>query len=398
VTPASPPVEQSAVPLVGREHQLATLLDLVQSSRVGRRAMVGILEGDPGIGKSRLLEEVLSRVRLDGGTVAAVRMVEADLSESWGGLLALSRGGLLRAGGLPGAPAPALAAFAALVPEWAERFPGVPAHSESWPLGRAFSEAVRAAADEQPLVLAIDDAQWLDHDSFLALGALARDLARHPLVIMLAVEAVPPRPELDDLKARLGHDLPGKIVPLSRLNAEDLRHMARWALPGYSDVEIERLARRVGTDAAGLPLLVVELLRAVAAGLDLRACQGAWPEPFHTLTQTLPGDLPDAVVAAIRVGFRRMSPAAQRVLSGAAVLGDRVAVAALEKGSELEGAALDAALDELEWHHWLSHEPRGYSFVARIVREVIARDMMTAGQRQRVLERAGPAAGLSPPT
>jgi hypothetical protein len=50
---------------------------------------------------------------------------------------------------------------------------------------------------------------------------------------------------------------------------------------------------------------------------------------------------------------------------------------------------LETALDELEWHRWLSHEPRGYSFVARIVREVIEQDMMTGGQRQRILERAG---------
>ena len=80
-------------------------------------------------------------------------------------------------------------------------------------------------------------------------------------------------------------------------------------LPGFSDVEIERVVRRVATDSAGLPLLAVELLRAVALGLDLRGTAGAWPEPYKTLDQTMPGDLPDTVLAAIRVGFRRLSPA-----------------------------------------------------------------------------------------
>ena len=47
------------------------------------------------------------------------------------------------------------------------------------------------------------------------------------------------------------------------------------------------------------------------------------------------------------------------------------------------------ALDELEWHRWLVAEPRGYSFVARIVRRVVERDMVTAGQRQRVLKATG---------
>lgn len=388
-TQSAAPIEQDRVPLVGREPQLAILLDLLRSSRETRRARVGILEGDPGIGKSRLLEEILDRVRLDGETVSAVRMVEADLTESWGGLLALGRGGLLGASGLAGAPAPAIAAIAALAPEWAERFPGAASGPDRWPLGRAFSEVVRAAAEEQPLVLAIDDAHWLDRESLLALGALARDLAQYPLAILLAVEAVTPRPEIDDLRAHLGQDLLGQVVSLPQLSPDALRQLARWALPSFSEVEIERLARRIATDAAGLPLLVVELLTAVAAGLDLRACQGAWPEPFRTLSQSRPGDLPDAVVAAIRVGYRRVSPAAQRVLLAAAALGDRVSVDTLEKAAEMGRPELESALDELEWRRWLSHEPRGYSFVARIVREVIERDMMTKGQRQRILERAG---------
>src|SRR2546428_2015826 len=85
------------------------------------------------------------------------------------------------------------------------------------------------------------------------------------------------------------------------------------------------MARRVGTGASGTRLLAVELLHAVAMGLDLRETKGAWPEPFKTLDQTLPGELPDAVVAAIRIGFRRLSPDAQRALAVAAVVGGRVA-------------------------------------------------------------------------
>lgn len=75
------------------------------------------------------------------------------------------------------------------------------------------------------------------------------------------------------------------------------------------------------------------------------------------LDQTLPGELPDALVAAVR--------------------------------TVVERHALDAALDELEWQRWLSSEARGYSFVARIVREVVAQDMLTPGQRRRIQEAVG---------
>jgi len=47
-----------------------------------------------------------------------------------------------------------------------------------------------------------------------------------------------------------------------------------------------------------------------------------------------------------------------------------------------------AELDELEWHRWLVSEARGYSFLARVVRQVVEQDMLTPGQRLRVMEAA----------
>ena len=76
------------------------------------------------------------------------------------------------------------------------------------------------------------------------------------------------------------------------------------------------------------------------------------------------------------------------VVAAASVLGDRVGARPLERATDLEADAVAAALDELEWQRWLSAEPRGYSFVARVVRDVVARDMLTPGQRQRILDAA----------
>jgi len=92
--------------------------------------------------------------------------------------------------------------------------------------------------------------------------------------------------------------------------------------------------------------------------------------------------------AAIRVEFRRRSADAQHLLVAAAVLADRVPAAHLGQATGFEDERLTAALDELEWHRWLAAEPRGYAFVARIVRDVIERDMVTPGQRQRLLAAA----------
>jgi DNA-binding SARP family transcriptional activator len=376
-------------PLVGRESELARLVDAAARAARDRRAAVLVLEGDSGVGKTRLAEELLARMRLDGVVVAAVRAVEADREEEWSGILALVRHGLLPARGLAAAPAPALAAFTAALAEWADRFPDLPGEPVPAPLGRALSEVLRAATEEQPVALAVDDARWLDRSSFLALLAALRDLATAPLIIVFATDLQPPIPELDEVRARIGRDVRGVSLRLAPLGTADLRALARHMLPGFNDVEIERVVRRVATDSAGLPLLAVELFRAVALGLDLRQTPGAWPEPLKTLDQTLPGDLPETVVAAIRIGFRRLSPTAQRVLAVAAALGDRVPGNLLAKVTTLSPADLAQALDELEWNRWLVFEPRGYSFLARVTRQVIARDMLTPGQRQRLFEAAG---------
>jgi len=372
-------------PLEGRGQELQRLLEATAGSARARRAVLLVLEGDAGMGKTRLLDELLARLRLDGISVAAARAVEADRAEPWSGVLALARGGLLEAPGVAAGPSAALAAFAEVLPEWAERFRGA-ASMAAHPLGRALAEALRAAVDEQPVAIAVDDAQWLDQDSALSLGAILRDLAATPLTVVLAIAPYPPRSELDELRVKIGSELGGQTVRLRVLNRAALRHLAERMLPGYDPVAIDRVVRRVATDSAGLPLLAVELLRAVALGLDLGTISGAWPEPFRTLDQSLPGHLPDAVVAAIRIGVRRLSPPAQRVLAATAVLGDLVSPAVLERALSLDTEDAARALDELEWHRWLVAEPRGYSFVARIVRQVVERDIVTPGQRRRVLE------------
>ena len=375
-------------PFEGRGGELGRLMQAVARSARERVPTVLVIEGESGVGKTRLTEELLVRLRLDGYSIASARAVEADQGEAWSGLLALARGGLAEAPGIGSAPPEALGAFAGRLPDWRHRFPGARS-DDAGPLGRALVEAVRAAAEERPVVLALDDAQWLDPETAAELSAVLRDMAGTPLTVLLAVVPHPPRPELDELRSRLGRDVAGDTVRLRPLDRAALRRLAERMLPGYDPVAIDRVTRRVATDSAGIPLLAVELLRAVALGLDLKTISEAWPEPLRTLDQTLPGELPDAVVAAIRIGFRRLTPAAQRVLAAASVLGDLVPAALLERAVSLGPEETALALDELEWHRWLVAEPRGYSFVARVVQRVVERDMVTPGQRRRVLAAAG---------
>src|SRR5437899_8036428 len=171
-------------PLVGRALELERLTDAWSACQARRRATVAVIEGDAGSGKTRLAEELASRARLDGAVVAAVRAVAADHSDAWSGVFGIARGGLLDAPGVAGAPPAALAQLRGTAP------PGAP--------GRALADVLQAVADEQAVVVFVDDAHWLDRESLLALGGVVRDLAGSPVAFLLPVAPHPAGPALDE--------------------------------------------------------------------------------------------------------------------------------------------------------------------------------------------------------
>ena len=376
--------ELRRAPLLGRSRELGAILECRERNQ--GRAVAVIIEGDAGSGKSRLLDELHTRLGLEGVATVFVRAVEADRTREEGGLLAIARGGLLDAPGVPGANPEALGTLARLLPEWGDRFREA---SGSVPLPAALSSVLEAAADSGPIALLVDDAHWLDRSTLLALIALLRDLARRPLVLALTTGSTPPRDEIDQLRTRIGSDVPGTAVSLGPLDQAALGQLIAWAFPQSDPARAERLSRRITSDSAGLPLLAVELVSAVALGLELRDGAPSWPTPLRTLTETLPGDLPDTIVAAIRIGFRRLSPEAQQVLIAAAVLNARLSDADLARVTELDLSRVREALDELEWQRWLECDGTSYGFVAQVAARVIDRDMVTKGQRARIAGAAG---------
>jgi DNA-binding SARP family transcriptional activator len=354
-------------PLAGRSAELATLVAAWERARGGRGEVV-LVAGEPGEGKTRLIEELIARARLDDATVAAARAVPADRQKQWSAVAGLLAAGLGEAPGLVGAPPAALATLAAL----------------DAAAGDALSAAVGAAAEERPLLLALDDAQWIDPATLAALPALSRDTARLPVLLVLGLaHSTPGGERLDELRARLGRDIAGSVIRLGRLDAAALRQLAAWAVPAYVPDALDRLVRRVERDTAGIALLAVAMLEAVAAGFELSPDAGAWPVAERTLVDSLPGDLPPAVLGAVCQRFRTLPAAAQHVLGAAAALAERVTAPALMRATGLDRAAVDLALDQLEWDRWLVADARGYVFVAPIERAVLLQEMVTPGQVRR---------------
>jgi len=141
--------------------------------------------------------------------------------------------------------------------------------------------------------------------------------------------------------------------------------------------------RRLERDTAGIPLLAVAMLEAVAQGFQLTADAPAWPAPQRTLVDSLPSALPPAVVGTICLRFRNLPSAAQHVLGAAAALSERVEPAILARATGLESPVVAEALDLLEWERWLAADARGYVLSAPIVRGILLQEMITPGQARR---------------
>src|SRR6266699_163356 len=115
--PAAPAIAaHPRPPLCGRAAELAALTAAWERAKGGRGQLV-LVEGEPGEGKSRLIEELVARARLDDATVAAARAVAVDQEKQWSAVAGLLSAGLAEAPGLAGAPSDALAALGFLDPD-----------------------------------------------------------------------------------------------------------------------------------------------------------------------------------------------------------------------------------------------------------------------------------------
>ena len=383
VVPAT--TEHRRLPLMEREEPLARLLESWHAGIAGSCSALLVIAGADGCGRSRLAQEFADRARMTASSVAAAHAVPGDVSADWAGVLTLARGGLLEAPGIAGAPRDAISAFARALPEWQERFPGVAGGDGT--MAHALTEVVRAAASDAPVVLVVDDVQWLDRMSLHALLGLLRDCARLPVTLLLTVRNGEHLPELEQARAHVGRDWLGAAVDLPPLGTAALARLAADRFPGWQAEAHERLARRLLADTGGLPAIAGELLSAIDAGLEPET--GSWPAPSRTMDATLPSEPADSLAAAVRVNYSRLSATGREVLAVASVMDDRFTPEQVGAAAGLATEAVNTALDQLEAERWVESEVRGYLFTARVVREAIARDFVTPGRRRGLRAQAG---------
>ena len=233
--------------LLDRLPERATLGQLLDAARAGRSGVL-VLRGEPGIGKTALLDWAIESAA--GLRVVRVAGVESEMELAFAALQQLCAPMLDKLAGLPDPQRAALGvAFGLETGAAPDRFL----------VGLAALSLLSAAAEQQPLLCVVDDAQWLDRASALVLAFVARRLLAEPVAVVFAARE--PGEEL--------RGLPELLV--GGLRDGDAQELLGSAITGPLD---EQVRDRIVAETRGNPLALLELPRGVPGCARCARCAG----------------------------------------------------------------------------------------------------------------------------
>ncbi|MET4308097.1 AAA family ATPase [Bradyrhizobium sp. RT4b] len=289
----------------GRAQDIALIDHLIE--RIDQGGSTLVISGEPGIGKSALLDVARHRASERGFSVLSMTGVLAEVHLPFAALEQALRPLMKGAEGLvPRQRSALLAAFGM--------------HDDAGPpdiflVALATLSLLSERATREPLLLVADDAQWLDQATFEVLAFVSRRLSSDPIVLVVAMR--------DDFKSSLG-DASTLRLRLSGLDQADAERLLDANAPGLP----AELRSRFLREASGNPLALVELPRGERAAGDA---------PWLPLTDRLErafssrlSDLPHIAQLLLFVTAENDGTSLHEILSAAeAVLGERVGIDAI---------------------------------------------------------------------
>jgi DNA-binding SARP family transcriptional activator/predicted ATPase len=326
------------IPLVGREEEWAQLQTAWR--RAARGPHFVLILGEAGIGKTRLVEELLHWAARQNIDHAYARCYAAE-----GDLAYAPVAALLRASPLPPLDEVWLSEVARLLPEVLTEHPDLPPPqpmAEAWRRWRLFEALAHAMLDTGlPILLVVDDLQWCSRESLEWLHFLLRFDPRAPLLVVGTC-----RPEELDEDCPLTQALPTlhRDVRLRELELGPLNEAQTATLASnVADGPLEATeTRRLYQETEGNPLFIVETLRSGLLAREERPGR-------DDLT------LPPRVQAVFTARLVQLSPQARELVGLAATIGRQFAVPLLQQAGDADEEGLARGLDEL-WQRRIVRE------------------------------------------
>nr|WP_260407882.1 BTAD domain-containing putative transcriptional regulator [Planomonospora venezuelensis] len=351
--------------LAGRRGELAALEEALAGAEAGRPGFA-LVTGEPGIGKTRLAEELAARARARGHLVAVGRCAAIEGAPAfWPWTMVLER----------------LAEVVEPLPEAVRaNLPGAGSADRPDPEGarfRTYQAAARvlaAAAAVRPVLVVLDDLHWADPSSLRLLGYLAETAGEGRLLVVGTARDLPSAEgALADAFESLARRHAVRL-PLAGLSADELAALA----PGLAEEEVRALRERTG----GNPFFATELVRYLGAAPGSAAGPGG-----SCVRGVLPLGVRDVVLG--RVG--RLPEAAAEVLRIAAVVGREFEAPVV---AAVAGLGAEEVLDRLEpalaAALVVQGRPGRFRFVHALVAEALA-DAVAPLRRARLHARVAEA-------
>lgn len=330
-------------PFVGRKQELSQLISLLEESQRQRVYRAAWILGDPGIGKSRMLEELRFQVQLMDLPYFSGACYEEG-SAPYGPFIEVLRQSIPQAKQRCAEVLERhLPVLATLLPEIeVERAPALEPKEEKLRLQSAITELLIAMASKCGMVLALEDWQWADQMSVELLEYIGRNLGSTPLLICGT--------HRDDSCP------PGQKIPLGPLAEDELALMVTSILGGETEADF---AGRLCELTGGNPFFTEGSLRHLVERGLLQKKAGVW-----TATSELSVEqLPNSVVDLLWERFRRLEPETLGLLKLMSAIGQRFKLTLLEALSG--GDSLFDSLAELNEAGILVYQDGGYSFSQR---------------------------------
>ena len=335
--------------MVGRAAPFRAVVESWRAAQEGRGSAV-LIRGEAGIGKTKLVQELVRRLRRDRSLILSAQCFTIEQSDPAAPFLGLVAGAHA-ASGVGGASPASLAVLAAFVPEIAQRFEAtvrprdLPVPPEA--LAQALVDAFAAIADEVPLVLAVEDLHWAPSATAELAHRLARGLRTHRVLLLLTARDSASGAGATEALRELTDSGVVSAVELEPLDPDDV-HTLLASMATVPDVPGARtLASRLHSCSDGIPLYVLAVLKALHDQGVLTARDGAWElgGPVADPASALP--VPQTTEAILQERIDLLPETARQVLTAIAVCGRSAPTADLAAITGLDEEAIRDALDTL---------------------------------------------------
>jgi DNA-binding SARP family transcriptional activator len=353
---AAPAPEPADYPMVGRSECLDRLREVIAAGHG-----LAIVEGEVGVGKTRLIEELVHELRSSGRAVLVAEAHRSEAAVAYGPIQSVLSAGLEVAelrNALLALPSSVTREVARLIPALGDPAPVDPADGAARTrFLDAISQAIGVMGD--PVVLCVDNLHWLDSASLELVGYLARRLER--LGVVLVVTRRPEETPIDHPVSVLIEDLAAAatVVRLDRLEPAGVAALVEAS--GVERVDAADVFERT----RGLPFFVVEYLDAARLGRT---------------------ELPAAVRRLVLSRLTELDALGRQLITTAAVIGSTADAEMIRSVSGRDEDEVFAGLDDLIRRALLREREGGsLEFVHDQLREVAYEEASHA--RRRLLHR-----------